>query len=99
MDHHKTLEEEVLLWALDGDSVNNLIPYVKRELGKGSDEVLNMVKTLAKNHKIKIYLELSARKGSADVDPEDLNEDLLRAELYVTLTKTEETFSRLKEIQ
>ena len=93
------LEEEILLWALDGDTINNLIPYAKSKIQVDCGQVLSMVREIASNGLLRVYIESNMPENNHDVDPQQITQQLLANELYVTLTKTDRTLERLAELR
>jgi len=94
----KTLEEEVLLWALDGDTVNNLV-ISKVGLQVGCAEILSIVRKLADSDLLKVCIEAHAQEKNRNVFKDEITRSLLEKELYVTLNKTDYTLSRLRELR
>ena len=94
-----TLEEEVLLWALDGDSVNNFVLFAQREHGADGEHALALIRTLSRSGLVHAFIHAYATGAERDLKPQDLSSALLAEEPYVLLTKTDRTLPRLNELR
>lgn len=95
----RAFEEDVLLWALDGDSVNNLVSFAQRERHMDCEAVLNAVRDLSRSGSVQVYVLTHPTGAERDVDPQEITADLLAQEPYILLTKTDRTLERLSEVR
>jgi|SRR5580692_3617836 hypothetical protein len=87
------LIKTVLEFALDGDTVQNLIREELPKLGIQSRDAMTVIRQLARDGSISLYLFDQNSGASYEIDPDGLSEEVLSDNPYVFLGKTEKTLS------
>lgn len=91
------IEREILLWALDGDTIQHLLAHGRSKWQIGLQEILDKVRLYAQKGFLTFnqYVE-----GGIDVqlNPEKLTLDYLQGTHYTFIVKTEQTIQRLNEL-
>jgi hypothetical protein len=84
---------EVLRFALDQDSLQNLVQVAAREWQLEPEHVIEVTKRMAEARRVRLY-----REGGADVDTAGLSAADLESEPLIWLEPTDETASALNRI-